>query len=115
MRDVRRKTWGRFARVGRNIGGKPCQKVSICRHVRRIEPVSPIAFGPVFAGILRLREGLVVPRWSSRQPTDSLMCGLQGFFDEIRHGLPPAPPDRVVSGGSDAARGDRSDNFVGRR
>jgi hypothetical protein len=42
MRGVRRKTWGRFAQVGRNIGGKPCKKVPICRHVRQIEPVSPI-------------------------------------------------------------------------
>ncbi len=39
---VRRKTWGRFTQVGRNLGGKPCKKMPFCRDVRRIEPVSPI-------------------------------------------------------------------------
>jgi hypothetical protein len=42
---------GRFAQVGRNLGGKSCQKVPFCRDVRRIEPVSPIASGPVFTGL----------------------------------------------------------------
>jgi len=43
MRGVRRKPGNVSLRFGRNIGGKPCHKVPICRHVRQIEPVSPIA------------------------------------------------------------------------